>query len=418
MIDYKRLIEDVWEAGGKAYLVGGWVRDRLLGRPSEDIDIEVIGIERGKLEEILKGYGRYYRCGKAYEIYILAHKVEISFIEGDIELGEAAMRRDFTINALYYDPRDEKVFDCCGGKKDLEEGILRYIDRKNFLEDPIRIVRGAELSSRLGFEISDDLLALMYENRELLRDAASERFVEEFRKIYLLSEKPSRAFEIMNGTGTLEMILPEIIGLKDIIQDEIYHPEGDVYTHILMMMDILPLEERSMDIFWSIIYHDVGKAETWPDFRGHAKRSKEIFLEEGQRLIKDKKLIKRVAGLIEYHEEPLKFLIEGFDRIKVKRLAVKVDIEGLLKLYRCDVLGRGRKENNQELETIEAIKTIYEEVKEELKPIVRGRDLIEWGAGDRERFSEILEILYEAQLDEKIKDIEEAKVFYLRKIKV
>ena len=173
-----------------------------------------------------------------------------------------------------------------------------------------------------------------------------------------------------------------------------------------------------MDIFWSIIYHDVGKAQTWPNFRGHAKRSKKIFLEEGQRLIKDKKLIKRVASLIEYHEEPLKFLIEGFDRIKVKRLAVKVDIEGLLKLYRCDVLGRGRKENNQELETIEAIKTIYEEVKEELKPIVRGRDLIEWGAGDRERFSEILEILYEAQLDEKIKDIEEAKVFYLRKIKV
>lgn len=418
MIDYKKLMKDIWEAGGKAYLVGGWVRDRLLGRSSEDIDIEVIGIERKKLEEILRCYGRYYRCGKAYEIYIVAHRVEISFIEEEIELREAAARRDFTINALYYDPRDERILDYYSGKKDLEEGVLRCIDTEKFLEDPIRIVRGAELSSRLGFKISDDLLDLMYRNKGLLRGVASERFVEEFRKIYLLSEKPSRAFEIMECTGALQEILPEIVGLKDIIQDEVYHPEGDVYTHILMMMDILPPEERSMDIFWGIIYHDVGKGETWPDFKGHAQRSKEIFLKEGRRLIKDKKLIRRVAGLIEYHEEPLKFLIEGFDRIRVKKLAVKVDIEGLLRLYKCDVLGRGRQENNQELETIEAIKTIYEEVKGELNPIVRGRNLIEWGYGDRERFSEILEILYEAQLDEKIKDIEEAKAFYLRKIKV
>ena len=416
MIDYNKLIADIWSEGGQAYLVGGWVRDMLLKRPSEDIDIEVIGLKRKTLEKILGRYGRYYRCGKAYEIYILAHNIEISYIEEKIELKEAARRRDFTINALYYSPKEDRVYDYFNGKKDIEGKKIRYVDKGRFLEDPIRVIRAAELAARLEFNLDTDLEELIGENNHLLKGEATERIVEEFIKIYMLSAKPSKAFEIMDKTGTLSVVLPRLIGLKGVMQDEIYHPEGDVYTHILLMLDVLPREKRSMEVFWGIIYHDMGKADTWPNFKGHASRSKEIFLNEGREFLKDKKLMKNVSELIEYHEEPLNLLIEGADKIKVRKLAVKVDIEKLLDLYTCDVVGRGRVDNEEELATVKLIKHIYEEVKDELSPIIMGRDLIEWGIKNKRSYSEILKTIYEAQLEEKFKDKAGAKAFFLGKL--
>lgn len=417
MIDYKSLIEDIWSSDGKAYLVGGWVRDMLLGRVSEDIDMEVIGLPREKFEEILKGYGKYYRCGKAYEIYILGHDIEISYIEEEVEVREAARRRDFTINSLYYNPLEEKIYDYYNGREDIEKRTIRYVDRSTFLEDPLRILRVAEMASRFSFEVDPETVELMRDNRERLREVAGERVAEELRKVYLLSPRPSRAFQVMEGTGALEMILPRLVRLQGVIQDKVYHPEGDVYTHILMMLDVLPVERRSMEVFWGIIYHDMGKEETWPEFRGHAVVSKEIFQREGGDLVRGRKLKKSVESLIEYHEEPLRFLIEGFDRIGVKKLAVRVELEKLLDLYLCDVLGRGRKDNSEELETIERIRKIYEEIKGEMEPIIRGRDLIEWGVEDRSTYSEIIGLLFEAQLEEKFCNKEEAWAFYLSRIK-
>ena len=417
MIDYKSFIGDIWAAGGQAYLVGGWVRDMLLGRVCEDIDLEVIGLPRDKFEEVLRSYGKYYRCGRAYEIYILGHDIEISYIEEGIEVREAARRRDFTINALYYNPIEDRVYDYYNGVEDIKKGIIRYVDKTTFLEDPLRILRGAEMASRFSFEVAPETAEVMRENRDKLEEVAGERVAEELKKVYQLSPRPSAAFQVMEKTGALEIILPRLVRLQGVIQDEIYHPEGDVYTHILMMLDVLPMEKRSMDVFWGIIYHDMGKEETWPEFRGHALVSKEIFRREGGYLVRERKLRRSVESLIEYHEEPLRFLIEGFDRIRVKKLAVRVELEKLLDLYLCDVLGRGRKENREELETIERIRGIYEEIKGELTPIIRGRDLIEWGVDDRNSYSKIIELLFEAQLEEKFCDKVGARAFYLSKVK-
>ncbi len=417
MIDYRGLMEDIWSAGGQAYLVGGWVRDMLLGRDSEDIDLEVIGFPRERFEEILKRYGKYYRCGRAYEIYILGHDVEISYIEEVVEVRNAARRRDFTINSLYYNPIEERVYDYYNGREDIERGVIRYVDEATFLEDPLRILRTAEMASRFSFEVSRETLELMKENIEMLREVPGERVAEELRKIYLLSQTPSAAFEVMDETGALEIILPRLVRLKKVIQDEVYHPEGDVYTHILMMLDVLPVERRSMEVFWGIIYHDMGKEETWPEFKGHALASKEIFQRESEDLVRGRKLRRCVEALIEYHEEPLRFLIEGFDRIRVRKLAVKVEMEKLLDLYLCDVLGRGREENTEELETIERIRKIYSQVREELTPIIRGRDLIEWGVEDRSTYSDIIALLFEAQMEEKFCTKEGALAFYLSRVK-
>lgn len=417
MIDYRGLMEDIWSAGGQAYLVGGWVRDMLLGRDSEDIDLEVIGFPRERFEEILKRYGKYYRCGRAYEIYILGHDVEISYIEDKVEIRDAARRRDFTINSLYYNPIEERIYDYYNGREDIERGVIRYVDEATFLEDPLRIMRTAEMASRFSFEVSRETLELMKENIEMLREIPGERVAEELRKIYLLSQTPSAAFEVMDETGALEVILPRLVRLKKVIQDEVYHPEGDVYTHILMMLDVLPAERRSMEVFWGIIYHDMGKEETWPEFSGHAQISKEIFQRESEDLVRGRRLRRCVEALIEYHEEPLRFLIEGFDRIRVRKLAVKVEMEKLLDLYLCDVLGRGREENTEELETIERIRKIYSEVRDELTPIIRGRDLIEWGVEDRSTYSDIIALLFEAQMEEKFCTKEGALTFYLSRVK-
>jgi len=418
MVDYKSLIADIWAVGGQAYLVGGWVRDMVLGRSCEDIDLEIIGLSRDKFEGVLKRYGKYYRCGRAYEIYILGHDIEISYIEEEIDLKEAARRRDFTINSLYYKPVEDRIYDYYGGMEDIENKVIRHVDEKTFLDDPLRILRGAEMASRFAFEVTRETAEIMEKNKYKLKEVAGERVAEELKKIYLLSDKPSYAFEVMDKTGALGIILPRLVSLQEVVQDEIYHPEGDVYTHILMMLDILPMERRSMEVFWGIIYHDMGKEETWPEFRGHALVSKEIFKREGKGLVRDKKLRKSVELLIEYHEEPLRFLIDGFNRIKVRKLAVRVELEKLLDLYLCDILGRGRKDNSQELETIERIRSIYKEVKGELTPIIRGRDLIEWGVDDRSSYSEIIASLFEAQLEEKICNKEEARAFYLSKLKV
>ena len=273
------------------------------------------------------------------------------------------------------------------------------------------------MASRFSFEVALETAEVMRENRDKLEEVAGERVAEELKKVYQLSPRPSAAFQVMEKTGALEIILPRLVRLQGVIQDEVYHPEGDVYTHILMMLDVLPVEKRSMDVFWGIIYHDMGKEETWPEFRGHALVSKEIFRREGGDLVRERKLKRSVESLIEYHEEPLRFLIEGFDRIRVKKLAVRVELEKLLDLYLCDVLGRGRKENREELETIERIRGIYEEIKGELTPIIRGRDLIEWGVDDRNSYSEIIELLFEAQLEEKFCDKVGARAFYLSKVK-
>ncbi len=417
---YKKLIKDMWDNGGEAYLVGGWVRDRLMGVPEdkiEDIDLEVTGIKKYKFEEILKKYGKFKKVGKSYEIYILNNSMEISFIEGDASLKECARRRDFTVNSIYYNILEDRYLDFFDGIGDIRNKLLRYVERDSFLEDPLRILRTAQFMSRFGFSVDNSLEKIIKaEGNEILK-VPKERICRELEKIYLLGIKPSDGFLFLEKAGVLEKIMPEISSLKGVMQDKIYHPEGDVFTHTMMMLDVLSKEERTSELFWSILYHDAGKREAFPSFNGHCEKSQEIFEREITKFTDNKELINSVRKLVRYHEEPLKmFLRGGADRISVKKLAVKVDIEKLLKLYRCDVLGRGRSDNKEELDTIEVIEGIYNEVKNDLKPLVRGRNLIEWGVEPKEDFGEILKKLYDAQIEEKFDNIRSAKKFYFSKV--
>ncbi|WP_320047045.1 hypothetical protein [uncultured Ilyobacter sp.] len=413
---YRKLIKEIWENKGEAYLVGGWVRDRLMGAAEDeikDIDLEVMRIKRDEFEGILQKYGKFKKVGKSYEIYILNNSIEISFIEGNSSIEECARRRDFTVNSIYYNLIEDRYLDFFGGIEDIKNKLLRYVDKKSFLQDPLRILRTAQFISRFGFSAEDSLERIIKAGKEEILKVPKERVCRELEKIYMLGMRPSEGFLFLEKTGALEKIMPEISSLKNVMQDETYHPEGDVFTHTLMMLDVLSKEERSSELFWSILYHDTGKKETFPTFNGHCEKSQEIFDREIIKFTDNRELINSVRKLVRYHEEPLKMLLKGeTDRISVKKLAVEVDIEKLLKLYRCDVLGRGRSDNREELDIIESIEAVYQRVKNDLKPIVRGKNLIEWGVEPGENFGEILKKLYGAQLEEKFDNIRAAREFY------
>lgn len=413
---YKKLIREIWDHGGKAYLVGGWVRDRLMGIPEEeikDIDLEVLRIKRKDFESILKKYGKFKRVGKAYEIYILNNDIEISFIKDGVSLKECAGRRDFTMNSIYYNLIEDRYEDFYGGIGDIKDEILKYVKRESFMEDPLRILRTAQFMSRFGFSVDSSLKELIVENRDGILDIPKERVCQELEKIYLLGKNPSEGFYFLDETGIMDRLMPEITALKKVIQDKIYHPEGDVFTHTMMMLDILPRGERTPELFWGTMYHDAGKIDTFPTFEGHCEASEEIFKREITKFTDNRKMTEKIRKLIRYHEEPLNMLLRGgADRISVKKLAVKVDMEELLKLYKCDVLGRGREENIEELRLIEDIRLLYRDVKNELKPIVKGKDLMKWGLEPDKSYGDILERLYEAQLEEKFGNIEEARKFF------
>ncbi|SJZ47314.1 HD domain-containing protein [Cetobacterium ceti] len=152
----------------------------------------------------------------------------------------------------------------------------------------------------------------------------------------------------------------EIYSLKDIIQDKIFHPEGDVLIHISMMLEVLKKEERNKIIFWSILYHDCGKRETYPNFKNHGEKSLEIFKKNKSKLYLNKNEEKEIEDLILYHEEILKLMLEkNINEKSVKELSKKVNINNLLLLYKCDVLGRGYKNNKEELESIDKVRELY-----------------------------------------------------------
>ncbi|WP_321328926.1 HD domain-containing protein [uncultured Ilyobacter sp.] len=419
---YKKLIREIWGNNGEAYLVGGWVRDRLMGATEDeikDIDLEVMGIKRDKFEKILQKYGKFKKVGKSYEIYILNNSIEISFIEAKTSIKECARRRDFTINSIYYNLIEGEYLDFFGGIEDIKNKLLRYVDKNSFLQDPLRILRTAQFISRFQFSAEASLEKIIIKEKEEILKVPKERICRELEKIYMLGIRPSEGFLFLEKTGVLEKLMPELSSLKEVMQDEVYHPEGSVFTHTMMMLDVLSKEERTLELFWGILYHDTGKKETFPKFSGHCEKSQEIFYREIIKFTESRELIDSVRRLVRYHEEPLEMLLKGgADRISVKKLAVKVDIEKLLKLYRCDVLGRGRSDNSEELDIIESIGAVYQKIKNDLKPIVRGKNLIEWGVKPGENFGEILKELYEAQLEEKFENIKGAREFYFSNLAV
>ncbi|MCA1815835.1 MAG: hypothetical protein LC746_05400, partial [Acidobacteria bacterium] len=235
------LARAVREAGGRALLVGGCVRDALLGRQPKDWDVEVYGVEPARLRALLEKFGRVDAVGEAFTVYKLGRSLDVSLprrerkqgrghrgfvIEGDpaMSFEEAARRRDFTINAILFDPLTREHIDPFGGQTDLKNRILRAVAPETFVEDSLRVLRAAQLAAR--FELEVDAATVELCRSIDLTDLPAERVWGELEKLLLQAERPSVGFDWLAKLNATPRLFPEVQALVGVPQDSEWHPEG------------------------------------------------------------------------------------------------------------------------------------------------------------------------------------------------
>lgn len=430
------LAEAVRAAGGRALLVGGWVRDALLGHPSKDADIEVFGLERDVLERTLRQQFRYDQVGKAFAVYKLKGlPIDVSLprresktgtghtgftVEGDphMSFAEAASRRDFTLNALLWDPLDGELIDTCGGRADLENRVLRHVSEK-FSEDPLRVLRGMQFVARFDLEAAPGTVALCrsIEPEGLPR----ERLFEEWKKLLLKGIKPTRGLAFLRETGWVRYF-PELEALIDCPQDPEWHPEGDVWTHTGHCLDAFARERigdnwEDLIVGLAVLCHDFGKpltTERAEDGRIRSIRHEIVGLRPAEsflrRLTDERAIFEQVLPLVEAHMRPNALYKSNAGDAAVRRLARLVGrLDRLLRVVRADMAGRPPLPATGEADVWLQQRAEELAIKDSVpEPILQGRHLIESGLKPGRHFGEILEAAFEAQLDGDFADLDGA----------
>ena len=438
------IAKEVAAAGGRAYLVGGIVRDRLMNRENKDIDIEVHGIEPEHLAEILdrvapprpegKKRGHFVK-GASFGVYgIYGSDIDIAmprteaatgrghkdfevFVDPNLGTEKAAARRDFTINALMQDIITGEIVDHFGGRKDLEAGVLRHITPDGFAEDPLRVFRAAQFAARFGFKVAPETIELC--SKMDLSALSRERVMGELEKALLRAEKPSIFFEVLREMKQLGTWFPELEPLIGLEQSPVYHPEGDVWVHTMIVLDnaaaVLrecraagnggrrPSSEKGFML--AALMHDLGKAVTTAEIDGRIRaiqhETKGLPIAESllKRLTEEKSIHKYVLNMIEMHMRPNMLAGQKSGVKATNRLFdLSVDPAGLILLARCD----RRREQDEDFNYNEYESYLWDRLEkyEELmkKPFVRGEDLIKAGLTPDEDFSEILEYAHKLRL--------------------
>lgn len=427
------------EAGGRALLVGGCIRDALMGVSSKDADMEVFGIEAHTLQQILEVHFPVITVGKAFGVFkIRGMELDIALprreyktgaghkafaIEGDPHMSvvEAATRRDFTLNALLYDPLSAELLDPLGGQADLRQGVLRHCSER-FGEDPLRVLRAMQFMARFDFEIAPETLSMC---RQLgLEGLSSERLFEEWRKLILKGIRPSRGLTFLRESKWVRFF-PTLEALIGCPQDPRWHPEGDVWTHTLHCMDAFARERTGDDredliVGLAVLCHDFGKPTTTFTDENGAIRSPEhevageaparSFL--GQ-LTNETALVEEVLLLVTHHMRPHQLYDGKAGDAAVRRLARSVNrIDRLLRVVSAD--GQGRPPMPWHPVAIEWLRdraAALAVADAAPKPIVQGRHLIALGMEPGKNFKRLLTQCYEAQLDGQINTIEEGMAF-------
>ncbi len=435
-------------------IVGGYVRDRLLGSSSKDIDIEVFGVESlTTLEQILTPFGEVNSVGKSFGVLKLSRgdlDVDISLprlekktgsghrgfdvtTDASLSFKEAALRRDFTINAMGYDIKAKQLLDPYHGQDDLNNALLRVVNAKSFVEDPLRLYRAMQFAARFELQLSDELITLANTmvKEGMLNELPKERIFEEFKKLFLKSKKPSIGLSALVTLGILKQF-DELQALIDVPQDPIYHPEGDVWTHTLMVVDEvtkLHTDDTKLNLQRSLsaLCHDLGKADTTEiiDGRiraiGHEVSGVALSSTFLLQLTEDKELIENVLSLVKNHLAPLQFYKQRAKAPAIKRLARRVNIAELIILAEADFLGRTTSEaQNAHFEAGIWLKEQAGRLNVTHRPqapLLQGRDLIKLGMKPSKKFGLILEDAYEAQMDDIFKNFEEALLWLKEHLK-
>ena len=416
----------VRDAGGHAYYVGGYVRDCVLGRENKDIDIEVHGISPETLTEILSSLGEMTAYGESFGIFGLRHhSLDIAMPRSERAIGsghrdfictldpfigtyQAALRRDFTINALMQDIITGEIVDHFGGLDDLHRGLIRHMDDRRFAEDPLRVLRGAQFAARFDFTIALETIAVC--QRMDLSSLAPERIFGELEKALMKSSRPSRFFSEMRRMNQLKLWFPEAEALIDIPQSPQYHPEGDVWTHTMMVMDqaaaLRSLAEYPLGLMFSALCHDFGKVSTTKveeDGRLHAFGHEKVGIPLAEaflgRITREKNLTRYVKNMVELHMLPNMLSAQhAGEKSFCKMLDRAVSPSDLLLLAKADALGSSVSPEVY-LSTEEDLQAHYGVFRSRMAvPAVTGSDLIAAGFRPGTEFHAALEYAHSLQL--------------------
>lgn len=415
---------------GKIYEVGGAVRDKLLKRPveAEDRDYLVCGIPYNELSRILRLHGRVDLVGRSFGVikftefkkdkkYIfdialprkefstgMGHRdFEVSF-DPDLKVEDDLARRDFTINAMARSLDSEELIDPLNGKIDLDKRLIRMVSRQAFLEDPLRMLRAIQFAARLNFDIESETLTAIKDNAHLINSVSAERIAEELNKLLARAEKPSRGFRLMQQTGLLKEILPELENTVGVDQPGGYH-KYDVFEHTLHTIDAAP---RNLQLRLAALFHDITKpqskrlVEGGATFYSHEKSGAKVAGKVMKRLRYSTELTRNVKTLVDRHMFTTGVTDKGMRRL-IRRVGPDL-IFGLLDLRRADVEAQGMGGTTEDVDEFE--RNIRDEL--ERKPpfgikdlAVNGHDIMEtFGLEPSPVVGKVLNYLLEKVLDD------------------
>ncbi|MBW2712382.1 MAG: HD domain-containing protein [Deltaproteobacteria bacterium] len=436
----EQVCELVHGKAGRALLVGGYVRDAALGRSPVDLDIEVYGIQPDALIALLEGRFSLDLVGRAFGVIKLrglAIDVSLPRSESKAGLGhrgfevlsdpfmtfqDAARRRDFTVNAIAYDPLQKELIDPYNGMSDLKEGTLRHTSEK-FSEDPLRVLRAMQFVARYEFEVAAETLDLC---RQIEPEGLpKERIFGEWRKLLERGTKPSLGLAFLRDCGWLQYF-PELETLVGCAQDTKWHPEGDVWVHTLHALDVFA-EERIGDaredliVGLAVLCHDLGKPLVAEEPRnleregqisaiGHEQAGEAPSRSLLERMTEEKEVFEQVLPLVRSHLAPRQLYLGKAGDGAVRRLASRVErIDRLVRVARADQFGRPPLPKDEFLPgewLLERAQALA--VTDKAPPaIVLGRHLKELGLEPGPAFGPVLASCYEAQLDGKFFSLEE-----------
>lgn len=438
-----RALEAIRASGGRPLVVGGAIRDAMLGAKTKDFDIEVHGIEAGALREALGRVGEVDEVGASFGVMKLRSlNADFSLprkdskvgpghrgflVEtGDIGIVEAARRRDFTVNSMAWDPNTGELFDPFGGARDISEKLLRPTDEMTFLDDPLRALRAVRFVSKLDFGISAELIALC--SYADLSELPGERIFQEWLGI-LSGEAPGSALQALK-IFRLTRFFPELHAIIDCPQEKEWHPEGDVYTHTAMACQVAISLTKDEAVLFAVLCHDFGKPSTTKveDGRIRSKEHEEAGIEPArtfmQRLRAPNNLTSMVCVLVGNHLAPAHFVPDRKHSHKRKpaglgayrRLARKLyeggaSLQDLYLVSKADHLGRTTEEALRgEFPSGEEFLRRAQEIKIEVRPepdAVTGKHLIERGYKPGPEIGRILRQCRDVQYEMGISDSEE-----------
>jgi tRNA nucleotidyltransferase (CCA-adding enzyme) len=426
----RRVVELLRAAGGRPCFVGGCVRDALLGVPVTDFDVEVYGLGTRAIEATLRREFGIVTVGAAFGVTKLKDlPVDVSVPRRENRTGvkhtdfevqadptmtpkDAAERRDFTLNAILWDPVTGELIDPWGGRADLAAKVLRHVSGK-FAEDPLRVLRAMQFAARFEFAVAPETIALCATLTQ--DDLPAERLMEEWTKLLLRGRKPSLGLNFLRACGWTRFY-PELHAMIDVPQDPEWHPEGCVWTHTGHCLDAFARErvgvrDEDLVVGLAVLLHDIGKATTTKrephDNRWHAYGHEEeshrlapLFL---ARITREVKLIEAVLPLVRWHAQPYELWKAKAGDGAVRRLANKVSrLDRLIRVDEADRKGRPPlwpgERSPQSLWLAERAAALH--LKDSApKRLVLGRHLIAMGHKPAGWFSQVLDEAFEAQLD-------------------